>query len=273
MREEPTKSPSVAQETERLRKWREIRRLAAEAPINNRMSQAAQDRETRLDLFEKDKARRIREAEDRRRIEAEGVEGRRMEKARAHLDALDDIETAKARLLTARQAARKMTAIALGICVGLPTLLTALYFMFIAAPVFQSTSIFALEAAQPITARNPLFNDSDPYLQSSMAPAFQMRARLNAETIEPRLFTLSIDTQQGLLTLTTMGKTATSAVALNQQILEGLPVPIMLIAPASIPIRALSRAPKNTLLVFLSSLSLFAIAAVFLQALRHHAYT
>ncbi|MEE9453913.1 MAG: hypothetical protein V3V13_05975 [Paracoccaceae bacterium] len=273
MREEPTKAPSVAEETERLRKWREIRRLAAEAPVNKRLEQATQDRETRLDLFEKDKARRIREAEARRRTEAEGIETRRMEKARAHLDALDDIETAKAHLLAARHAARKMTAIALGVCVGLPTLLTALYFMFIAQPVFQSTSIFALQTTQPIAPRNPLFNDSDPYLQSSMALAFQLRARLNAATPEPRPFSLSIDTQQGLLTLITSGADAASAVALNQQILAGLPLPLMLIAPASIPMHALSRAPKNTLLVFLSSLSIFAIAAVFLQALRHHAHT
>lgn len=263
----PKPSPNIANETERLLKWREVRRRASDDPVNDRHERAAQDREQRLALFEEDKTRRIREAEDRRRADIEGQENRRMEKARAHLEALDDIETAKARLLTARQKARHISLLMIAICVGLPTLLTAIFYMFIADPVYKSTSILALESTQPIALRNPLFTDSDPFKVSSMAPAFQLRAQLYA-TISGD-FDIAIDTHEGLLTLTSFASTSLAATALNTQIIKAAPLGVLV--PPNTPQTALPQAPKNTLLVFLTSLSLFAIAAVFIQTLLHHA--
>ena len=267
---ETTPSPSVEAEVERLRKWREVRRQAAADPVNDRFERAAEEREERLNAFEADKSRRIREAEERRRAEAEGLENRRMEKARAHLEALDDIETAKARLLAARLRARQVSMLLLAVFVGLPTVLTALYFAVIAAPVFEATSVLALENATPIAPRNPLFNDGDPYAVSSMAPAFQLRAQLYATTPAPRNFELTIDTRQGLLTLNSFADNAEAAAALNHRIIADIARDMTVLAAPEVPLRALSRVPKNTLLVFLTSLSIFAIAAVFIQALLHH---
>lgn len=269
----PKPTPDLADETERLRKWREVRRRAAESPTLDRHAQASLDRETRLDAFEQDKAQRIRNAETRRRADAEGLEDRRMEKARAHLEALDDIETAKANLLAARQKSRRMALLLLAVFVGLPTLLTAVFHLFIAAPVYQATSILALETAQPILPRNPLFNDSTPYATSSMAPAFQLRARLYATAPLPRDFTLSIDTQQGLLTLSSFAPNAAAALALNQQIIATAPTQLTILAPAQAPVKPISRTGKSTLLTFLSSLAIFAISAVFIQSLLHHSRT
>lgn len=164
-------SPTLAEEQERLRKWREVRRQAAADPNTKRLRQADEDRKTRLDQFEADKAERIRNAEIRRREEAEAIEARRMDKARAHLEALDNIETARAALMAARQRSRRLAGILLAIFVGLPTLLTAVFYLFIAAPVFQSTSIVAIEGALPATQRNPMFNNVSTG-QSTMPPPF-----------------------------------------------------------------------------------------------------
>lgn len=270
---ETTPDHDIQHEAERLRKWREVRRQAAADPVTERLDRAAEDRAQRLDQFEADKSRRIHDAEERRRTEAEGLENRRMEKARAHLEALDDIETAKARLLAARVRARRISMLLLAGFVGLPTLLTAIYFAFIATPVFEAVSVLALENTTPIAPRNPLFNDVDPHAISTMAPAFQLRARIYAQAPEPRNFELAIDTRQGLLTLTSFAEGAIDAAALNRRIITKFAQGMIVLADAKVPARPLPTTSKNTFLVFLTSLSLFAIAAVFIQALLHHART
>ncbi|MHA1127607.1 MAG: hypothetical protein ACTSRN_01485 [Alphaproteobacteria bacterium] len=266
-----TKSaPTLLEETERLRKWREVRRRAAADPTENRQDQAAQDRAVRLDQFEADKSKRIRDAESRRREDAEAIETRRMEKARAHLEALDDIETAKAALLEDRRKSRRITLGLLAVLVGLPTLFTALFYMFFAAPVFQSTSVFALNGALPVSAKNPFFND----VSTAMAPAFQLRAQMQApEFGADGTFEVAIDTSQGLLTLTTDGETAAKARILNTRILRlamGIPAPIKVLTQPNGPAKAQAIAPRKTLLTFLISLSLFGIFGIFSQSIRHH---
>lgn len=267
---DPKNSPTVAEETERLKKWREIRRKAAADPVTSRQDRAATDRETRLDLFEKDKARRIRDAEDRRRDEAESIENRRMEKARVHLEALDDIETAKKRLRAARRKSRRIAAAMLGLLVGIPTLVTAIFFAFIAEPIFQSTSIFAIDTAQPVTQRNPLFADTSPNHPSNMAPAFQLRAQLSGNDNAP--FELAINQQQGLLILTAFGPTAMDAANLNHRILTraGSLSNLKTLAQPTLASAPIPRTFSNTILMFLTSLSLFAIAAIFTQSILHH---
>ncbi len=267
---DPKNSPTIAEETERLKKWREVRRKAAADPATNRQERAATDRETRLDLFEKDKARRIRDAEERRRDDAEAIENRRMEKARIHLEALDDIETAKKRLLAARQKSRQIASAMLGVFVGLPTLATAIFFAFIAEPVFQSTSIFALDAAHPVALRNPLFADTSPNYPSNMAPAFQLRAQLSSNDNAP--FEVAIDQQQGLLTLTTFGATAIDAANLNHRIITRAETlaSLRILAQPTFANAPNARVFSNTILMFLTSLSLFAISAIFIQSILHH---
>ena len=269
---EPTKTPTVEEEAERLKKWREVRRQAAANPQTDRLANASMDREKRLEMFEQDKSRRIREAEERRRADAEALENRRMEKARTHLDALDDIETATARLLAARRRARRLALAAFATCVGLPTLVTALWFAFFATPIFQSTSILALPAATPVAQRNPLFNDGSPNTTSSMAAAFQLRAALYGQDPNPG-FEIAIDAQQGLLTLTAIGERGIDAAAFNRRIIsraETLVPTLVTLSPPTIPATRTPRAASNSLLVFLTSLSIFAIGAIFLQSLLHH---
>lgn len=265
-------SPTVSEETERLRKWREIRRRAAEDPQAERQQQAALSREQRLALFEEDKVKRIRNAETRRRDESQALESRRMEKARTHLDALDDIETAKARLLAARLRARRITALAFALIVVLPTLLTALYFTWIAPPLYHSTSILGLASTAPDTARNPLFTDSDPMQPSNMAPAFQLRAALYAASPAPRPFEITINTREGLITLITSASTPDGARVHNAKTIGRINTPVSLVSPPS-PAQKIAQAPRKTLLAFLTSLSLFAFGAVFLKSLLHHART
>lgn len=267
---DPKNSPTIAEETERLKKWREVRRQAAADPASSRQEMAATDRETRLDLFEQDKARRIRDAEERRRDDAEAIENRRMEKARVHLEALDDIETAKKRLLAARQKSRRIARAMLAVFVGLPTLATAIFFSFIAEPIFKSTSVFAIDTAQPVAQRNPLFADTSPNNPSNMAPAFQLRAQLAGNDNTP--FELAINQQQGLLTLTAFGNSPTEASTRNTRVIEraeGLASVKILAYPTS-ETAPMPRTLTNTILIFLTSLSLFAIAAIFAQSVLHH---
>ncbi|PCJ74824.1 MAG: hypothetical protein COA53_08530 [Rhodobacteraceae bacterium] len=268
----PAQSPTLAQEQERLRKWREVRRQAAADPNTERLRQADTDRKTRLDRFETEKADRIRTAENRRREEAEAIEARRMDKARAHLEALDDIETARASLIAARRKSRRLTGVLLAIFVGLPTLLTAVLYLFIAVPVFQSTSIFAVEGAMPATPRNPLFNTVSAE-QSTMATAFQLRTQLQAQG-EPS-HKMAIDTTQGLLTITTSAPTPTEAYTQITDLLKTadalvFPAQVKILAQPVAPERATTRVLPNTLLAFLISLSLFSISGIFFQSFRHY---
>ena len=269
----PIQSPTLEQEQERLRKWREVRRQAAADPNTERLRQADTDRKTRLDQFETNKAERIRNAETRRREEAEAIEARRMDKARAHLEALDDIETARADLITARQKSRLLTAVLLAVFVGLPTLLTAVFYLFIAAPVFQSTSILAIEGAMPAAPRNPLFNNVSVG-QNTMAAAFQLRAQMQAQTDQN--FEIAIDTTQGLLTVTTSALTPTEAYSQNAALIKAadtlaFPARLKVLARPVAPERAVSRVLPYTLLAFFISLSLFTISGVFFQSFRHYA--
>lgn len=263
-------APTLIDETERLRKWREVRRRAAADPAENRQDQAAKDRAQRLDQFEADKAKRIREAEVRRRDESEAIEARRMEKARVHLEALDDIETAKATLLEDCRKARQLSMALMAIFVGLPTLLTAVFYMFFVPPVFQSNSVFSINGTLPVTAQNPFFNDPS----DTMAAAFQLRAQMLASEFPVQgSFEVSIDASQGLLTLTTMGETAEESQVSNARILHlisELPAQITVLAQPSIAIKAQIIAPQKTLLTFLTSLSMFAIFGIFFQSIRHH---
>ncbi len=265
-------SPTVSEEAERLRKWREIRRRAAEDPAHDRQQQAALTREQRLEQFEADKTRRIREAEARRKAEAEAIETRRMEKARAHLEALDDIETAKAHLLAARRKTRRLTLLAFGASVILPTLATALYFTLIAPPLYSPTSSLTRADAAPDPLRNPLFLDSRPMQASAMAPAFRMRAALYAASPAPRPFDISINTREGLITLTAMANTPEDARQRNAETIAALTGPVDLVSPPA-QAQKIALAPRKTLLVFLSGLSLFALGAVFLKSILHHART
>lgn len=269
----PVQSPTLAQEQERLRKWREVRRQAAADPNTERLRQADTDRKTRLDRFEADKAERIRTAETRRREEAEAIEARRMDKARAHLEALDDIETARAALMTARRNSRRLTGAMLAVFVGLPTLLTAVFYLFIATPFFQSTSTLALEGAMPATSRNPLFNNVSTE-QSSMAAAFQLRAQMQAQN-GPE-FDMTIDTTQGLLTITTSAPSPTRAYSQNTVLIKAadtlaFPARLKVLVRPAVPERAISHAFTKTLLTFLISLSLFIISGIFFQSFRHYA--
>ena len=263
----PIKSPTLAEETERLRKWREVRRQAS---AQDHLSQADVDRKARLDQFETDKTARIRTAEQRRRQDVEAIEARRMEKARVHLEALDDIETARAALINARRNARKLTAALLAIFIGLPTLLTASYFAFIATPVFHATSVFALEGASPIAARNPLFNETPSPRNGTMAAAFQLRALMDP-SIE-----MAIDTTQGLVTLTTASPIPAQTYILNLEALKtastlAFPARLKVLSQPIRPERPTARVLRNTLMAFLTSLSIFSITAIFFQSFRHFA--
>jgi len=269
----PLQSPTLEQEQERLRKWREVRRQAAADPNTERLRQADVDRKTRLEQFESDKIERIRNAEIRRREEAEAIEARRMDKARAHLEALDDIETAHAALITARNKSRRLTGVLLAVFVGLPTLLTALFHLFIAPPVFQSTSILAIEGAMPTLPRNPLFNDVSA-AQNTMATAFQLRVQMQAQA-GPE-FEMAIDTTQGLLSITTSASSPAQAYSQNAALIKTastLAFPSLtktLVRPA-VPEHAISSVVPNTALAFFISLSLFAISGIFFQSFRHYA--
>ena len=269
----PIQSPTVAHEQERLRKWREIRRQAAADPNTERKRKADTDRKNRLDQFETDKSERIRTAESRRREEGEAIEARRMDKARAHLEALDDIETARAALITARRKSRRLTVCLVTVFVFLPTLLTAVFYSFIATPIFQSTSILAIEGTMPATPRNPLFNNVSAE-QSTMAAAFQLRVQMQAAA-GPE-FEMVIDTTQGLLTITTSAQTPTQAYSQNAVLVKtadtlAFPSRLKVLARPIAPERAITRMLPNTLLVFLVSLSLFSIGGIFFQSFRHYA--
>ena len=269
----PIQSPNLAQEQERLRKWREVRRQAAADPNTERLRQADTDRKTRLDRFETDKAERIRTAENRRREESEAIEARRMDKARAHLEALDDIETACAALRSARRKSHRLTAGLMAVSVFLPTLLTAVFYTFMAIPVFQSTSTLAIEGAMPSLRRNPLFNDIST-MQSTMAAAFQLRVKMQDH--EGPNFEMAIDTTQGLLTITTLATTPTQAYVPNSELVKtantlAFPARVKVLAGPIPPDRAVARVLPNTLLTFLVSLSIFSIGGIFFQSFRHYA--
>jgi len=268
-------NPALVAEQERLAKWREIRRRASEEPRGQDSATTMAvplSREQRLALFEEDKMRRIQDAESRRRAETESREARRMDKARTHLDALDNIESAKARLLAARLRARRLAVLAFALSVGLPTSVTAIYYGVFAPAIYESRSILALDTALPEFTRNPLYTGGDSMRPSTMAPVFRLRAALYAKTPGPRPFEMSINANEALVTLTTKGSTAQIAQELNAQIITNAHLPLTIVAPTSAGERV-SLTPRKTMLLFMTSLSIFSLGAVFLKSILHHART
>ena len=266
--------PTLIEEKERLRKWREVRRQAAADPTEQRLRQADTDRKTRLDQFETEKADRIRTAETRRHQEAEAIESRRMEKARAHLEALDDIDSARASLLAARQRSRRITTLLVAAFVALPTVIAAVVSAFFMPKVYESTSTFTVEGAQPFVPRNSLFNTLPGLGNNNMAAAFQLRAQLEASV--GYAFEMQIDTTQGLVILTTNAPDADEAHRRNLRIIQrgstlAAPRELKTLRPTSTPNRPQSRVLPDTLLTFFTSISLFSIIAIFFQSFRHYA--
>ncbi len=269
---EPAVSPTVEEESERLKKWREVRRRATSDPQLERLERAALDRDKRLELFEQDKARRIREAEEKRRAEAEALESRRMEKARAHLDALDDIETAKAKLVQARKKARLVLMLGFALIVLLPSAVTAIWTATFVPPDFETRSVFVLADATPVAERNPLFSDLPAGGKTPMAAAFQLRTRLQAQSPDVR-FDMAIDSQQGLITLTTMSLTPASSLADNRLILsraQAAAQDMSILVQPSLPDAPTPRVIGQTWMTFLVCLLIFSIGTIFIRSLFHH---
>ena len=266
-----TQPPTLAEETERLRKWRELRRQAAADSSTDRKRQADVDRKTRLDLFETDKANRIRSAEERRKADTEAIESRRRDKARAHLDALDDIETARASLMAAQRRTRRVAALLVAIFIGLPTALTALVSIMLLPPAYHATSTFAVGGTSPFLSRNPMFNTLPNGPSESMALAYQLRAQL--EAIVPQDFEMRLDTTQGLVFLTTKDPSAKAAQTLNAEIIQNARkiAEVKILAPAEMPTTPQNQVIANTTLTFFISLSVFSIITIFAQSIRHYA--
>ena len=266
------KSPTLDEEKERLRKWREVRRQASTDPNALRVKQADEDRLRRLDQFEADKADRIRTAETRRREEAEAIESRRMEKARAHLEALDDIATARDNLRKARMKSRRITAFFAALFIAPPTVVTAIITAFILPPSYQSASTFAVIGTSPFETSNSLFN-ALPSGSNNMATAFQLRAQLGV--IMEHTFEMQIDTTQGLVFLNATAASPDLAYLQNKRILEAANdiAALKVLVPSSQPQKPQGRVLTNTLLTFLVGLSIFSITAIFFQSFRHYART
>ncbi len=266
------KSPTVSEEVERLQKWREVRRQAAIAPKSTPQDSPLLDREKRLELFEEDKTRRIRDAAQRRQAEAEALEARRMQKARAHLEALDDIETAKSKLLAARKKVQAIVLTIFTLSVIAPTAATAIWYGAYVETPFVSTSVLALPGATPVVQDNPLFNDVSATTASSMAAAFQLRAQLYDQR-DDIAFDIAIDTQQGFLTLATQAAAPIEAAAHARRLItqaKSLNPGLLVLSAPTLPERPESPALKNSLMVFLTCLSAFVIGAIFTQSILHH---
>ncbi len=183
--------PSITDtiEEERLRKWREQRAKVAETSRQERIKIAEAERRKRLEEFEADKARRIKEAAEQRARQQAAKAAERMAIARSKIPGRTDIDAARNRLLAYRRREARALALRLSLFVLCPTLLVAVYVIWLATPLYTSELRVALTA--PTASQGGA--SSSPFTTTPVShEAHQLR-----EVILSPLMLEALDTRDG----------------------------------------------------------------------------
>ena len=131
---------------ERLRAWKEKRAKIASVSRQERARQAEAERADRAKTLEAEKEQRLKDAAEQRAAEEAEKKAERLNAARIRLAGRADVDAARSRLLEyRRKAARRLAARVSGFVI-LPTVLVGAYLAFIATPLYEARSQFAIRS-------------------------------------------------------------------------------------------------------------------------------
>ena len=170
----------------RLQEWREQREEVADKGREARLKLAEEDRKRRLEQFEKDKAQRIEDAERKRADALASAEQARIEAAQSRLSSLEDLETARRRLIRQRRRANLGLGLRFCLMVVAPAIAAAWFYLQVAQPLYASRSIFAVRTVggQPLDTRA----SSGPFQSGAgSTDSFVVRAYLTSPDLISRL--------------------------------------------------------------------------------------
>ena len=232
----------------RIAAWRADRAVFAENGRKQRLQIAVQDREVRIAQFELEKEERIEQARLKREAELEQTEISRKANARASIIGLEDLTEAAEEFRRKSRTRQRTGLLRFAFYVGTPVLLTILYLANVATPVFDATTIFAVndisidqssiegrsgmlpfKVKQYITSADMMaqlqtkLSYMDQFAGVDMDPVQRDRNidwlgwdKLGAYQNRVRA---NLDVQDGLITLRVSGRTPEAAVLASQLIL------------------------------------------------------
>lgn len=160
---------------DRIANWREGRKLEALAGKEERTTAGIIARDQRLADAAAASAQRAEEGK-RARIEAAAAEeAKRIEVATSLLPSLQDVEEARDQMLKDRREASRQRLRTGLLSVGIPTLITAAYFAFIATPFYEAHAVFSIQTgtSQVSAPAAGIFSIGMP--SSSLPQAFETR--------------------------------------------------------------------------------------------------
>ena len=278
----------LRQETERLQSWSGLRTVGT-AP-QSRLDRAAQDRATRLDAFEREREERIRAAETRRAEDAAAHEARRIARARAQLDAVEDMEAIRTRITTRQKAKRRANRTYFAAVVLLPWMLYTAYLGAFAPRFYAATARYAVSGTMPQPDTSPLLGNLS--INAATTAAYRLKAALLApENLDefarttgleiagrPAMFadwiTASVHAQEGFVEVTTLQRSPDSSRLFAEAILQFATKYVgaieILSPPIASAVPALPNIPTSSLLAFISLLGAFLAVSLLRAGLAHH---
>jgi len=160
---------------ERIAKWRAGREAEAAVAAAERVALANAARDQRLAEAAQTSARRADDVRLARLESSAAEEANRIEIATTLLPNMQDIEQAREVMLAERVAASRARMRTALLAVGVPTLITAAYFAFVATPFYETHVVFAVQSAtgQPGAPAAGIFSLGMP--SSTLPDAFEAR--------------------------------------------------------------------------------------------------
>lgn len=204
-------------EEERLKSWSGLPTISGGEPT--RLERAAQDRRERLDAFERERDERIRAAEQRRLQEREAQEARRLARARAQLDAVEDLEAIRARILRRRAARYRATLAWFVALVLLPWIGGTAYLREYAPRFYAAELVLETSPDDPVTGLQAAYRLKADLQQPSVRDAALRAAGIAPGASPPMLhdwLTATVDANRGVVVLTTLGPGPEAAAAMAQ---------------------------------------------------------
>lgn len=301
---------------ERLKDWKAKRARIAEASRIERQRRADAERQARLADLEAEKEQRLRAAAEERAAHEAAQKAERLRAARIRLASRADISSARKRLLAHRRTAWRRLLARVALCVGMPTIAVAAYLFVLATPLYEARTVFTLDLPDQVSRADAGLLAAPPghreaYQVRTIMRAPQMLDHLDAtagitahlgdDTVDPlsrfravpilqvdllrqyhRFVDVTVNSQEGLLTLTTVARDQETAVRFADTILAetertlatagpDMPQLRVLSAPSTPDLARYPRRLSGILLALLGFGALFATVSIFVATLRRHA--
>lgn len=303
---------------ERLKAWKEKRAKIASVSRQERARLAEVERMDRAKALEAEKEERLKEAAEQRAAQEAEKKAERLNAARIRLAGRADVDAARSRLLDYRKKAARRLAVKIAAFVIVPTALVAAYLFFVATPLYEAKSQFALRmdtATPAVSQASGLLSQTAGHQEASQLRAYILSpqvmreldqkagffAHLGTEDVDVlsrlvaipalqiteldqyrRAINVTINSQEGIVTLATRARSPEQAEAFSTTILSsvrqnlaGQPDQtqtslLMISEPTASTIAAYPRRIPSIILALLGFTAVFTIFSIFGATLRRH---